>query len=138
MGWGMELANRKFRGKTTLVWKNAVGWVLSGLGLAGYLLGHLEILTLAEWQYGVLLFIVLYRLLRPLPKNLPVLGWIGSCSFMMYLLEGKLIGFLNRFATLNARPWLYLLVYAVLLTAMAAAYRLIEKRLIQKNKEGVL
>lgn len=137
MGYGMELANRSFRDQAALPWKTAAGWILAGISLVVFILGWVEILPLDYWQYGILLFIVLYRLLRSIPKKLPVLGSIGGCSFMMYLVEEKLIAFLDRFEILNDHPWLYLPVYAVLLAATAAAYRLIEKRLNRKDKEGV-
>lgn len=128
MGWGMDLANRKLK-DVSVGWKNAAAWVLAGISLVCYVLGCMGILTLAEWQSGVLLFIVLYRALRLLPRKLPVLAQIGSCSFILYLLEGKLIGFVSRFATFNTHPWLYLTVYAFALAASVILYRFCENRL---------
>lgn len=96
--------------------------ILSG-SLAVLVLGLLQIVQVAYWKYGMAMFVTLYYLLSLPKKEIKVLKWLGASSFIIYLIEGKLIFVWGRYEFLQENPAVYILSYAVATVAVVYMYR---------------
>lgn len=63
---------------------------------------------------GIVLFFALYGLgvIVNRPKYIRIcLNWLGEHSYILYLVEGKLIGYLSTISAINSKPALYIMVF---------------------------
>ena len=124
LGYLMELYNRS---RICDKWKSAI-CLLVRIGifagsLAVLLLTITKIRLFSYWVCGVAMFFVLYTLLS-LPKSVcRPLKWLGANSFMIYLIEGKLIDIWGYFHLFENNLALYLLSYAAASVVCIYLYR---------------
>lgn len=124
MGYLMELFNRS---RICEKWKAAICLAVR----IGVFVGSLAVLVLtvtkirlfSYWVCGVAMFFILYTLFSLPKKEVKVLKWLGASSFMIYLIEGKLIVIWSQFRLFPDSPTLYLLSYAIATVAIVYLYR---------------
>lgn len=124
LGYLMELFNRS---PIPEKWRSGICL----LARIGVFIGSLAVLVLAVSQYrrfsywvcGVAMFFVLYTLLSLPKKEIKLLKWLGAASFLIYLIEGKLIAIWNQFRFFKSNPVVYLISYAVATVAIVYLYR---------------
>ena len=124
LGYLLDLMNQsrisdKWRARLRLFLRIVI---LSG-SLAVLVLGLLQIVQVAYWKYGMAMFVTLYYLLSLPKKEIKVLKWLGASSFIIYLIEGKLIFVWGRYEFLQENPAVYILSYAVATVAVVYMYR---------------
>jgi hypothetical protein len=124
LGYLMELYNRS---RIPAKWKTRLCLLLRISIFAGSMI--VLILTITKirlfsyWVCGVAMFFVLYTLLS-LPKSVcRPLKWLGANSFMIYLIEGKLIAIWGYFHLFENNLALYLLSYAAASVVCIYLYR---------------
>ena len=125
LGYVMHLFNcskicEKRKGQLCLAIRIAV----FAVSAAVLTLSILKVIELSYWKWGVVLFFVLYSLLSLPKKELKLLKWLGANSFMIYLIEGKLLLVFTLLPALKENVALYLLCYAVAVVAVVYLYRL--------------
>jgi len=114
-----KLHNLKKYGKIVLFGICAVLFVCTVMGAV-----HLE-----YYQYGIVLFAILYFVFSEIKFSIKPLKWIGRNSFLIYLIEGKLITVMGAVKWFDSKPIVYCLVYAVALVAFVFLYHLVAKLL---------
>lgn len=82
-----------------------------------------KVIQISYWKWGLVLFFVLYTLLSLPKREIKILKWLGKNSFMIYLVEGKLISIFTLLPALKENVALYLLCYAVAVVAVVYLYR---------------
>lgn len=125
LGYCLELINRlqlseKWR-RRLFQWIQIVVVVVSLIILV---LGIWQIILLDYWKCGIAMFFVLYAIFSLPKKEIKILKWLGANSFMIYLIEGKLIAILSYVDVLQRNIVVYLLSYAAAVVASVYLYRL--------------
>lgn len=138
VGYAMHLYNRVARKRSIAVGRKTGQYILMSISfllLLGSFLGKIE---LSESKLGLLFFILLYGMLSLVGRKCGILKWIGANSFILYLIEGKLITVLDRFQTLNRNPFLYCISYVLIIIVLVNIYnylsKAIGKRLMKYEK----
>lgn len=91
--------------------------------LAVVVLCVMQTVQIPYWKCGIAIFFVLYTLLNLPQKEIKVLKWLGASSFLIYLVEGKLIAIWGQFGFLKRNPIIYLLSYAAAMVILVCLYR---------------
>ena len=124
LGYAMDLYNRS---RISQKWK---AWICLFLRI-GVFAGSLVVLMLsipqtiqiAYWKCGIAIFFVLYTLLSLPKKEIKLLKWLGASSFLIYLIEGKLITIWGQFKFLKGNLVVYLVSYAAVTVVIVYLYR---------------
>lgn len=124
LGYAMDLYNRspipqKWKARLCLLLR--IG-VFTG-SLAVLILSVLKTIQIAYWKCGMAIFFVLYTLLSLPKKEIKLLKWLGASSFLIYIIEGKLIAIWGQFSFFKSRPVLYLVSYAAATVILVYLYR---------------
>lgn len=124
LGYAMDLYNRS---RISLKWKARICLLVRIAVFAGSLavliLCILQIIPIDYWKCGIAMFFVLYSLLSLPKKEFKILKWLGANSFLIYLIEGKLIAIWGQFPFLKGNPVVYLISYAAATVAVVYLYR---------------
>ena len=124
LGYVMDLYNRS---RISPKWKVWICLLLRIGVFAGSLvvlmLSILQTIQLAYWKCGIAIFFVLYTLLSLPKKEIKVLKWLGASSFLIYLIEGKLIAIWGQFKFLKGNLIVYLVSYAAVTVGIVYLYR---------------
>lgn len=124
LGYAMDLYNHS---RICPKWKTWFGLLLRIGVFAGSLavlvLSILQTVQISYWKCGMAMFFILYTLLSLPKKEIKVLKWLGASSFLIYLIEGKLIAIWGQFSFFKSRPVLYLISYAAATVAIVYLYR---------------
>lgn len=124
LGYSMDLYNRSC---ISPKWKAWICLLLRIGVFAGSLvvlmLSILQTIQIAYWKCGIAVFFVLYTLLSLPKKEIKVLKWLGASSFLIYLIEGKLIAIWGQFKFLKGNLVVYLVSYAAVTVAIVYLYR---------------
>lgn len=124
LGYAMNLYNRsricaKWKARFSLLLR--VG-VFTG-SLAILILSILQTVQISYWKCGIAMFFVLYTLLSRPKKEIKVLKWLGNNSFLIYLIEGKLITIFEQFKFLKNNPFVYIVLYIAATVVIVFLYR---------------
>lgn len=98
-----------------------------------FVLGLLDVFTFNVTQNGILLFVILYFAFSWLKPGIPVFSWLGENSFILYLIEMKVLFSLNKMPGLKENMILFCLVYAVAAVMIVFVYQFAEKGLNYLN-----
>lgn len=124
LGYAMECYNR-FR--ISQKWKVRLCLILRIGAFAGSLLvlilSVLQTVQIAYWKCGIAMFFVLYTLLSLPKKEIKVLKWLGASSFLIYLIEGKLIAIWGQFEFFMGNPAVYVVSYTAATVILVYLYR---------------
>lgn len=126
----MDLGGRILPGSVAQRWGKYAKALLCLVSAALIALGVSRRIELSYLHYGMLAIGALYPLFGLIRKNGKILGWIGANSYFLYLVEGKLMGVVGRFKTLNDHIVLYLLAYGFCIVLITVVWNRIWKKAI--------
>ena len=124
LGYAMDCFNRsRFAQK----WKEflcSIWWIgVFAASLVVFVLGVSQKVQVDYWKCGIAMFFVLYGLLSLIPIEVKVLKWRGANSFMLYLVEAKLIAIWGHYAVFKDNLVAYLISYAAVMVAIVYLYQ---------------
>lgn len=90
--------------------------------MATLVVGILQIVFIDYWICGIALFFVLYTVLSLPKKEIKLLKWLGINSFLIYLIEGKLIALWGQFRVINESIAAYLFSYVAAIIVTVYLY----------------
>lgn len=131
VGYAMTTIRSKWGQRTTSVINTTnLGRLIGIIGALLFIAGNLEWITLQYWQYGLCELAVLYNLIHGLLKkhDLKLLKLIGANSFMLYLIEAKIIKVMADFGLAGQNIIIYLLIYFVCISLSVGLINYVQKK----------
>lgn len=106
--------------------RDVIGYIIAGLSVVVFILGNLQVINVAYWEYGLCEFIILYKfielLLYKLQIPLKALKYIGQNSFLLYLIEAKFIRIIGGIDLAQHNIWIFSILYFVVMIATVYAF----------------
>lgn len=128
IGYIAEVCNQHFPKWANILSCKQIGWGMGFMSLALYICGAANLIPLSDFHYGLLLFVIFYQVFSLRGLRIGIIRWIGSNSYFIYLIEGKLVGIVSRYASLNASLPLFLVAYAVIMVLLVHTYNYLYKK----------